>query len=293
MQTVADIAARNGLPITDDSIGTRPHRCPKCSQARSVAGQRLRPLAITITPSDVRWCCHHCGWSGVRSLDWQSARPTSVARPLRSLVPPTPIAIRGDDWHVIWPVPADVRPWAPRDAVRVWDYRDERGRLLYRVCRFQMPNGGKTDRPLSYGEDATGKRGWKLRAPPSPRPLYGLDRLANRPEAPVVICEGEKSADAARELFTDFVAVTSPNGSKSASRADWRPLIGRSIAIWPDADVEGRDYARDVKSALAHLGVSVRIVAVPDTFPRGWDLADEPPPGIDLAALRTMLDTAR
>ena len=39
------------------------------------------------------------------------------------------------------------------------------------------------------------------RALPSPRPLYNLDSLAASPEAPIVICEGEKAADAAARIF--------------------------------------------------------------------------------------------
>jgi hypothetical protein len=45
------------------------------------------------------------------------------------------------------------------------------------------------------------RTGWHFKAPPWPGPLYGLDRLAAQPDAPVVICEGEKAADAAGRLF--------------------------------------------------------------------------------------------
>ena len=54
----------------------------------------------------------------------------------------------------------------------------------------------------------------------TPRPLYGLDRLAARPDAPVIVCEGEKAADAAERLFPEYVAVTSPNGAGSPHCAD-------------------------------------------------------------------------
>ena len=58
-------------------------------------------------------------------------------------------------------------------------------------------------------------------------------RLAERPSAPVVVCEGEKAADAATGLLPGFVAVTSPNGSKSAGKADWSPLRGRAVTVGP------------------------------------------------------------
>jgi putative DNA primase/helicase len=87
-------------------------------------------------------------------------------------------------------------------------------------------------------------REWRWLGFPKPRPLYGLDRLAARPKAPVVVTEGEKAADAAALLLLDHVAVTSPGGSKAAKAADWSPLAGRHVVIWPDNDAPGQAYAR-------------------------------------------------
>src|SRR4051794_39059157 len=63
--------------------------------------------------------------------------------------------------------------------------------------------------------------GWHFKAPLPPRPLYGLDRLAARPQAPVMLLEGEKAADAAGLLFPDYVAICSQGGSNAAAKADW------------------------------------------------------------------------
>ena len=54
--------------------------------------------------------------------------------------------------------------------------------------------------------NAQDRIGWHCKAPPTPRPLYGLDRLAARPAAPALVCEGEKTADAAGLLFPDTSA---------------------------------------------------------------------------------------
>ena len=51
-----------------------------------------------------------------------------------------------------------------------------------------------------------------------PRPLYGLERLAARPEVRVIITEGEKAADAAGALLPGWVAVTSPGGARLRRR---------------------------------------------------------------------------
>ena len=101
----------------------------------------------------------------------------------------------------------------------------------------------------------------------------------------MLVIEGEKAADAAQRLFPDHVATTSVGGAKAAAGTDWKPLAGRRIVIWPD-DEAGAGYATAV-SELAHAAGAARItkVEVPTTFPRGWDLADPVPAGVDLAQL--------
>ena len=145
------------------------------------------------------------------------------------------------------PVPPPSHPEHPKHGrpSGIWTYRDAAGEVLFLMCRFDKSEGAKEFSPLTYGTLA-GRTGWHWKAPPAPRPLYGLDRLAKRPNAPVIVCEGEKKADAAERLFPEFVAVTSPNGAKAADKADWTPLAGRSVIIWPDHDDEGAGYAADV-----------------------------------------------
>jgi putative DNA primase/helicase len=112
----------------------------------------------------------------------------------------------------------------------------------------------------------------------------------------VVICEGEKSADAAARVFPNCVCITSPNGSQSASKADWSPLHGRRVQIWPDADESGSTYAAEVAAILHPLDCQVSIIdasALASIDPngdqrgpaKGWDAADAVAEWQDLAAL--------
>src|SRR5262245_52764312 len=121
----------------------------------------------------------------------------------------------------------------------------------------------------------------------TPRPLYNHDHLTSRPDAPVLVVEGERTADATAKLFPDYVIVTSQGGANAAGNTDWRPLSGRRVTIWPDNDPAGRKYAHDVRKHVPWA----RLVMVPSdgTFEVGWDLADTPPTGIDL---RNMLESA-
>ena len=174
-----------------------------------------------------------------------------------------PNSDRDDPWRPILPVPADAPPltramlsrFAPAgfSFAAGWRYRDAEGRLLGCVVRYDqevlsvlsVPDTGKSRnsdkeiRPLTYCEGPNGRREWRCKAFFEPRPLYGLDRLAARPDAPVLVTEGEKAADAAAKLFPDHVAITSPGGSNAAGKADWSPVAGRHVVIWPDNDEPG------------------------------------------------------
>ena len=116
-------------------------------------------------------------------------------------------------------------------------------------------------------------------------PIYGLDRLAQRPTDPVLVVEGEKSADAAGKIFPDHVVTTSPFGAKSANKADWTPLHGRTVVIWPDNDTPGAKYAADV----ARLVPGATVVPFPSSWRDGWDLADDLPVGVTIEALKALL----
>jgi hypothetical protein len=164
--------------------------------------------------------------------------------------------------------------------------------------RFDTPGNGKQYRPLTLWRDTSGELKWRWKAAPSPRPLYGLDRLAERPDAVVVVCEGEKSAKAAARIFPNSVCIRSPGGAKAADTADWTPLAGRYyVMIWPDADEPGAKYAETVASVLSGLADNVEIIdatALASISPKGgtrepqakWDAADALKEWRDLRALR-------
>src|SRR5262249_47575862 len=130
-------------------------------------------------------------------------------------------------------------------AVATWRYSDAASRTIGFMSRFATEP--KTFQPLTLWRPiAGGKPQWRWKSWPDPRPLYGLAELTNKPTAPVVVVEGEKACDAARQLLPGFAVVTSPHGSKAAEKADWLPLRDRAVVVWPDADSPGLDYARAV-----------------------------------------------
>ncbi|MGO9418991.1 DUF3631 domain-containing protein, partial [Roseiarcus sp.] len=204
--------------------------------------------------------------------------------------------------ELVSPVPADAPPPPTRhvkhgEPTATSIYRDASGAELCRISRFDFPDGRKEFWPLALWRDSKGLR-WRWKAIPAPRPLYGLDRLASRPDAPVIVCESEKAADAVAKIFADHAAVTSSGGSQAAAKSDWSPLSGRTVTVWPDNDETGANYANEVAATLTKLGCEVSIIEADALVaidgggrgsnfePIGWDAADAISEWSDPAALR-------
>jgi DNA primase len=165
-------------------------------------------------------------------------------------------------------------------------YRDASGTPFGAAAKYEavVANGGEK-RKKTFLQFVVENGELVCKGLPKPYSLYGLDQLAERPDAPVIAVEGEATADAAAERFPDYVVVTSPCGSKAAASADWSPLTGRTVIIWPDHDAAGDGYARDV----AGLVPDAKVVPVPASFPEKWDLADDAPAGVTDEILAGML----
>ena len=163
----------------------------------------------------------------------------------------------------------------------LWRYATADDETAFYAARWNEPDGKKTFRPVSYCEG----EGWRFCAWPDHRPPYRLPELAADAKAPVVICEGEKAADAAAAIFPQSIVTTSSGGAGAAAKTDWTPLAGRRVLIWPDNDAAGRKYAEQVAHILAPLDCAVSIIdakALAALDPNGgardpvekWDAAD-------------------
>ena len=109
---------------------------------------------------------------------------------------------------------------------------------------------------------------------PAPRPVFNLPDLADRPEAPVLISEGEGKSLAAADLFPDHVSIAWTGGTAGIGHTDWAPLTGRAVILWPDADDKGRACMAQLAQRLLPVAASVVVVKIPEALPAGWDLAD-------------------
>ncbi|HET6807208.1 MAG TPA: CHC2 zinc finger domain-containing protein [Frateuria sp.] len=228
-----------------------------------------------------------------------------AVREVRQRVNDKPIEL----WVPIYPVPDEAPAWAPGVSGRVWNpkreprepggtpggwwtidpvradaYRAGDGSLMGYVLRTEI-DGKKITPTITWCIGPRGEARWCLQPFPEPRPLYGLDQLAARPEAPVLMPQGEKCAARAAEALPMYVAMTWCGGDKGVRLTDFSPLEGRDLVLWPDADpggiggmlgyVDGSGLLHEGAAQLAHrAGVrSIRVVDV-EGMPKGWDLAD-------------------
>jgi hypothetical protein len=205
-------------------------------------------------------------------------------------------------WQAIQTPPADV-PAPKFDHYRlgqpatIWTYRDSDGQAVGYVARFniQKPDGsqGKETLPMCWAVNTqTGECQWRWQAFATPRPLFGINLLAQNRDAKVMIVEGEKTAEAARRFFKSFVVVSWPGGGKAVHHADWTAIAGRDVVLWPDWDWKtypdsaeimpadeqpGMKAMRAVYDQIKATATRVRIVLPMEGAPDGWDLADDFP----------------
>lgn len=154
------------------------------------------------------------------------------------------------------------------DASASWCLRDAAGEPIHYVARYDTDTG-KEIVPWTWDGQQ-----WRMKGPAAPRPLYGLDRLAARPDLGVLVVEGEKCADVATRLIgTRYVCVTWTGGASAIAATDWTPVYGRKVLIWPDADAPGRSAAQKLAGMLSAHCTVVATIQVDDQ-PSKWDIAD-------------------
>jgi len=160
-------------------------------------------------------------------------------------------------------IPGDFTPEA------LHTYTDETGKPLYWRIRARLANGDKWIRPMRMNG-----HGYELGEPdfPEGKPLYRLHELATKPGAPVWCVEGENCADALARLG---VLATTAGSASSDERADFTPLAGRTVTLWPDNDTAGIEHTERVAAKALALGCNVGIVdARALELPEGGDCVD-------------------
>ena len=171
------------------------------------------------------------------------------------------------------PEPASISHYRHGNPSRTWAYKAGDGSLLGYICRFNLQEGAKEVLPYIYATDGS-RHDWRWQGFDKPRPLYNLDRLAQKPNATVLIVEGEKTADAAQALLPHVVVTAWQGGAKAIKATDWTPLQGRKLVLWPDNDQPGEQAMWDIADIVRPTAALLKWIPNPAEAPKHWDVAD-------------------
>jgi putative DNA primase/helicase len=176
---------------------------------------------------------------------------------------------------------------------RIWNYDNADGSLRGYICRFETPEG-KDVLPLIWATDGN-RSEWRWQGFDAPRPLYQLDEITNRPDATIVVVEGEKTADALQALVPKVVVTCWIGGANGIAKTDFSPLHSRNVILWPDNDYThkygdkhatkagqlkpfheqpGNAAMYAIAKELEGKAKKIKWVKNPEGTPCGWDVAD-------------------
>ena len=172
-------------------------------------------------------------------------------------------------------------PNPPTHADKVYPYKNDAGQIMFYQTRSDF-GGKKTFGFLSYCRD---RNEWVHKIPyPDNRPLYNHESLAQFPDKPVLVVEGEKCVEAAKRILS-WPVVTWVAGSKSVNKTNWNALKGRKVIIWPDRDEPGAKAGLDIRNILVQICPVVTVL--PMLGDDGFDIAD----AIDDGAHREQIES--
>lgn len=237
------------LEIGFESKSTYNVECPVCAKTRKK--QSTKSLHIKINPPWVNYrCCHNdCLFMSGNSFKISDSLSSEI-----EVITLNPI-----------PIPKGQYPF--ENPHSIWHpYYNQNKELMFYIERNSTRQSPKV-LPWMMAED----KEWYCKRP-SGKFLYKSELLGTDSTCPVIIVEGEKTADAAAKIFTQADVVTWVGGCKEVKNAPWELLKGRKCYLWPDNDKVGIE-AMKIASEIIE---STEIYLIDTTgLPEAWDLADD------------------
>ncbi len=120
--------------------------------------------------------------------------------------------------------------------------------------------------PFSLNQDGS----WSMKRPEGLLPIYYTDKAKDKP---IIINEGEKALRGCEALY-DGDSCTWHGGVNSWEKADWSPIFGREVWVFPDNDEAGLKCANEIASMLRKNGCKVKVAQPPAEFKEKDDLYD-------------------
>ena len=182
----------------------------------------------------------------------------------------------------------------------IWTYRNRRGQLIGGTIRVvDKVKGKKQVMPVCYcRNEKTGLDEWKLKGftDNGYKPIYGIDKTVNE-KKPILIVEGEKTADYAERLLPQYCVISWMGERKERLKLTGDNWAGREVIIWPDNDAAGKEAAKSVLQELNKANGFSCLASVVDTkslaLPEKWDLADKMPEHITLEAIKEAINNSQ
>jgi hypothetical protein len=120
--------------------------------------------------------------------------------------------------------------------------------------------------PFSLNQDGS----WSMKRPEGLLPIYYTDKAKDKP---LLLNEGEKALRGCEAIY-DGDSCTWHGGVNSWEKADWSPIFGREVWLWPDNDEAGLKCANEIASMLRKNGCKVKVAQPPAEFKEKDDLYD-------------------
>ena len=239
-QALAEVLREAGGDVKGRTV-----RCPFCDDHRPSAG-----IYSPNGDGGLRYKCQACGFNGSILDVIAKADGLEIAEIFKRL--------RGDSRPQqppkVYPDIEALKTIMPYPVEAVYCYtHPTTNQLDMLVLRLRLPDGDKTFRqamPVSGG--------FVQKGPPKPWPLYNRERI--QAADTVVVVEGEKCVHALHEY--GITATTSPGGALKAEYADWTPLAGKNVILWPDPDEQGRVHVTQIEAILQGLEPQPRIALI-------------------------------
>jgi ABC-type lipoprotein export system ATPase subunit len=147
--------------------------------------------------------------------------------------------------------------------VEAYRYKDEDGKTIMVVVRYEPPGEKKT-----FRQALPNGNGWSWGCDLSILPIFNRPFLKKHDT--VFVCEGEKDCIALYKL--GFAGTTAPMGADALNveverdgkpgNADWSPLAGKTIYLWGDFDDKGERHIQRVERILGRLIPRPRLLRI-------------------------------
>ena len=120
--------------------------------------------------------------------------------------------------------------------------------------------------PFTLNPDSS----WSMKRPEGLLPIYYTNKY---PDKAIIINEGEKALMACERIW-DYDSATWHGGVNAWQKADWSPIYGRDVVIFPDNDEAGMKCANELSRFLKENKCKVKVIQPPADCNEKDDLYD-------------------